>query len=186
MNEFKFNKLIRNLSSDESAFVELYNFYFPRIKTFIGYQYKDEQFGEDIAQEFFIKINKLNITQWIKYPTSWVMKVCDNLAKTFIRKIPEVLPYNDEVVAAIETTNLDDLKNGGISEENIAALKELDNVTIKIFVMYYWEGFKLKEIAQILGMEYDTVKRKHSRGLKKLKKILLSGPFLILLVSLIC
>lgn len=184
MEKFRFNKLIQNIKFNKKDFEELYVYYFPRIKVFIGRRYKDESFGEDIAQEFFLKINRLVITKWIDYPTTWVMKVCDNLVKTFIRKVPDSVPLNEEICASIANDNYIHLKNGGISEENIAALKHLDKLTLEIFVMHYYEGYKFIEIAKILGMEYDTVKRRHSRGLNKLKKFLSSGPFLMLLLSL--
>lgn len=185
MDTLKFNILLQSIKHSKKAFEELYRYYFPRIKVDIGRRYKDEGLGEDIAQDFFLKLYKIKPMEWIKHPTTWVMKVCDNLAKDSLRRMPRSVPLVDEICAASDDENYNDLKNGGISEENIAFLKSVDKVTLNILVMHYWEGYTLKEIAKILEMNYDTVKRRHSRVLKKLKNLVRSGPFFILIISLL-
>ncbi len=57
-------------------------------------------------------------------------------------------------------------------------IKKLDVTEQKITEMYYWEGYKLKEIAEILGLKYSSVKQKHKRLIKKIKNSLLDVTFL--------
>lgn len=40
-----------------------------------------------------------------------------------------------------------------------------------VLILYYAEGFKVREIAQLLEMEENTVKTRLSRGRKEVKKM---------------
>ena len=46
-------------------------------------------------------------------------------------------------------------------------INSLDEKYITLLLLYYGEGFKIKEIAQILEMDENTVKTRLSRGRKK-------------------
>ena len=59
-----------------------------------------------------------------------------------------------------------------VDKELIEALQMLPlNYRISLFLFYY-EGYKVKEIAEILGKNENTVSAYLSRGRKKLKRIL--------------
>lgn len=47
-----------------------------------------------------------------------------------------------------------------------------DDCTKKIFYLYYWEGYNLREIAQLLSLNISTIKQRHARGIKKIKNLL--------------
>lgn len=57
-------------------------------------------------------------------------------------------------------------------EELVEALHKLSEKTLILFRLYYFEGYKLREIAQITGDSESAVKSRHQRGLVKLKSIL--------------
>ncbi len=165
MDKKKFNSLIKKISFDESAFEDIYKFYFPRIQLFIGRKYNDYRLGEDIAQEFFMKLGSLNIDKKIENPIAWVYKVCDNLAKDKLKK---------EILASEIIDNLccESLEGNYIFHNELNEyLSQLNEKTKKIIYLVYWEGYKLKEISQIMNINYVTVRQLHSRGLKKLKKL---------------
>ena len=54
------------------------------------------------------------------------------------------------------------------------ALESLDPVDETILRMKYYEGKTAREIAESLGLPYETVKKRHQRGLKKLLRALLT------------
>ncbi len=50
-------------------------------------------------------------------------------------------------------------------------MKELDEKYRIILLLYYAEGFKIREIAQILELEENTVKTRLVRGRRQFEKI---------------
>lgn len=66
-----------------------------------------------------------------------------------------------------------------------ACLRMLDPVDEQIIRMKYYGGMTAKEIAASLGLPYETVKKRHQRSLKKLKKSMLIGMVVALLAALL-
>lgn len=161
-----FNYLLRVLKYNQKAFTALYNYYFPRIVVHISNVFNDEKLGEDIAQEFFIKLFKMNYSKFVVYPTAWVYKICDNLAKDVLKKEIPTSEYDDN---SENRVNFDEsfVANCELTEK----LTQLNDVTQRIIYLIYWEGYSLKEISELLKIKYSTVRQLYSRGLKKLKKI---------------
>ncbi len=179
---------MHGFSTNKKLFDKLYEYYFPRIVVHINRTFSDFHIGEDVAQEFFIKLFKITPPEQIDYPTSWVFKICDNIAKTYIslQKNKSALPLEENsAIAKSVDDDFASLENGGISQENISALKHLDRQTVEILIMKFWEGYSYKEIASIMNIPYDAVRQKASRGIRKLKNIMLSSHTLMLLLSLL-
>ena len=59
-----------------------------------------------------------------------------------------------------------------IEERAIRIISRLKPDEKKLFKLYYWENKKLKEIAEILGITYDTVRKRHEKLKKKIIKMI--------------
>ena len=59
-----------------------------------------------------------------------------------------------------------------IEERAIHIISRLKPDEKKLFELYYWEHKKLKEIAEILGIAYDTVRKRHEKLKKKIIKMI--------------
>ena len=101
----------------------------------------------------------------IEYYTSWIYKICENIA---LRKL------NQET---IERKKLQSEENGFIEESDLAifgslqeSVEKLDKDSQAIFYLHYVESYRLKEIAEIINMTYENVRQKHHRGIKFLRK----------------
>lgn len=66
-----------------------------------------------------------------------------------------------------------------------AYLRTLDPVDEQIIRMKYYGGMTFQEIAAALDIPYETAKKRHQRSLKKLKKFMLVGMVVALLVALL-
>ena len=64
-------------------------------------------------------------------------------------------------------------------------LHMLDTVDEKIIRMKYYEGMTAKEIAATLDIPYETVKKRHQRSLKKLRKYMTLGIILAIIAALL-
>lgn len=163
METRKFNRLLKLIAIDEQSFIELYQYYGRRIVFYLTGKYGRE-LAEDVSHDFFLKlISDEKDYGYIEKPTSWVYKCCDNIAKTKIRLDSKYELLNEEAACIdIEFDNA----------EIQAALEKFDDISRQILELFYWYGYNLEEISDMLHIKYATVRKKHSRAKAKLKKLL--------------
>lgn len=169
MTAFEFNRLLSKIKVNDEAFLTIYNYYYPRIILHMRSKYPDIS-AEDVAQDFFICLLNVKSFKYIFNPKAWVYKSCVNIAKKYFIGMNRV---------EIEHCQL---KVEDYAIENLVVTEEINNIfdilgddlTQKIFYLYYWEGYNLREISELLNQNKSTVKQKHVRGLKRLKKKLYS------------
>lgn len=80
----------------------------------------------------------------------------------------------------VDAEDTDGLRSLEQKEELDAYLRTLDAVDEQIIRMKYYGGMTAKEIAASLGLPYETVKKRHQRSLKKLRKAMLIGLIVII------
>ena len=123
--------------------------------------------SEDIVQDVFIKLiknsNKIKDEEHLK---NWLIRVTINLCndhnKSFWNK---------------NTTVLDE-KLSEFDNEEILIFKEINKlkpIYRDIIYLYYYQGYKIKEISIILKMKENTVSSNLTRAREKLKTILEDG-----------
>lgn len=169
MNPLWFNELLKRIRKDATALDTLFNYYYPRIILHINRVYPTAS-AEDIAQEFFFKLLKTEISGYISKPTSWVFTICENIAKAKHNKESRELPASDlleSIATPVNTT--EDIINKIQAQQIFKSVN--DDMTKEIIYLHYWEGYSLKEIAVITGLSAVNVRKKHSRAIKILKKI---------------
>lgn len=167
MSDKEFNNFLVKIKYDKEAFITIYNYYFPRIVMHIRRKYPKVS-AEDIAQDFFLNLLHIENYKYINNPTSWIYTSCDNLVKKTISKIELV---------DIENLQIKDDKcilNQVIMTEQMRVVFDIlgDDTSKSIFYLYYWEGYNLREITDFLKLKKSTIKQKHTRGIKKLRKFL--------------
>lgn len=136
----------------------------------IAYQncfYKSD--SEDIAQEAFLKlfrnIQELGNEEHLK---AWLIRVTINLCKDYNKNswYKKVEAIDEECSAYY------------FDPEEIGMLKEMSKlkpVYRNIIHLYYYEGYKINEISQMLGMNENTVSSNLTRARKALKEFLEDG-----------
>ena len=126
--------------------------------------------SEDIVQEVFIKLIK-NIDKLgdnSEYIKAWIIRVTINTCKdwnksSWYRKVKKL--EENELDFCFETEELGVLNK----------LSELKPTYRNIIYLYYYEGYKINEIAKILKMNENTVSSDLTRARKKLKEFLEGG-----------
>ncbi|MCR4726989.1 MAG: sigma-70 family RNA polymerase sigma factor [Clostridia bacterium] len=164
MNESEFNRLLLSVKTSERALTKLHGYYFGRIVFHVAKTY-GKPFAEDVAEDFFLWLLKAEHLPHVLYPTAWVYLQCDSIAKRKVQK--EARYVHGEIEFEQEEKHKEELF--GDLYEAIGGLGEIEK---KIVEMHYWEGYSLKEIAPILGIEYAAVRQRHKRLLSKLKETL--------------
>ena len=148
MDERSFNYFLKNIHKKQ-CFDKLYDFYYRRIVLHINRRFNMGTLSEDVAQECFMKLLEKKDFKHIEYYTSWIYKICENIA---LRKL------NQET---IERKKLQSEENGFIEESDLAifgslqeSVEKLDKDSQAIFYLHYVESYRLKEIAEKYGCRY--------------------------------
>ena len=153
-------------------FLDIFNLYKNDVFR-LAYSYtKNVADAEDIAQKVFIKLYK-NLPQ-IKDCDSlkkWCFRVAINECKdlslsAWKKKIFPITPIieNDNVLEKVTEKN-----------EVLDAIEKLPKKERSLIYLYYYEEYKIKEIAEILNVKETTIQTRLARAREKLKTILEKG-----------
>ena len=121
---------------------------------------------EDVVSDSIIKaLNKIHRLKKSQYMKTWFYRIIINTAHTYTKKQNREVFIEDTRVA--EHGILDDY-----SEINLKSLFTcLDPEARSIVAMRFFEDMKLSEIAEVTGLNENTVKTKLYGALNKLRKV---------------
>lgn len=124
----------------------------------------NEADADDCFQNTFLKLYtdppEFREEEHIK---AWLLRVAINECKNFIRDNRKTVPLDS--IPPVAQPNSDDIRD--ISW----ALMRVEGEYREALYLYYIEQYRVREIAEILDKNPNTVKTLLSRGRKKLKKI---------------
>ncbi|MBD5143179.1 MAG: RNA polymerase sigma factor [Ruminococcus sp.] len=126
---------------------------------------KNHADAEDAVQEVFLKyFTRAPEFDSENHRKAWLITVALNQCKTIHRQKKRSIPTEPELLKISET----------ISQENHAILDALVQVPEKfriVLILYYVEGYKIQEIANLIGKSSSAVKMRLSKGRKLLETI---------------
>ncbi|MDO5403759.1 MAG: sigma-70 family RNA polymerase sigma factor [Eubacteriales bacterium] len=163
--EFEKHKKVEELIL--SSYEEMYRLAY----SYVG----NEQDALDVVQESTYKClcNTKQIRQE-KYIKTWVWRIVINTAIDFSRKRAKEIEIDGKLCECVAKEDTSEDREG-IYE----ALLILEEHEKSIIILYYFEQFKIREIAEIMQMNVNTVKSVLYRSLKKLKLELKKGDMVI-------
>ena len=138
---------------------------------------KNENDVKDVLQETFIKyMTKSPDFKSEDHKKAWLIKVSQNKCKEFLRfhKRHAAVPL-DEVEKSVSVTD-------GMDTYTTSILSLIWNLKYKlksVVILYYIEGYSVKEVAQILGISESAVKKRLERARKELKLVAEVGGELV-------
>jgi RNA polymerase sigma factor (sigma-70 family) len=151
---------------DRKAQQELYDRYSHLLFAICLRYASDRAEAEDILQESFLKIffNIKDFTGSGSF-TGWLRKVTVNTAITHYHKNLKYRYHTDiEEFVSVETGVNSFEEDFFTSDELFKVLNELPAGFRMVFNLYAVEGYKHKEIAEILGIDTSTSKSQYSRA----------------------
>lgn len=125
--------------------------------------------AEDILQETLIKfVTTKPVFENEKHRKAWLLTVAANLAKNRIEynRVRSSEELNEEIAGAAPEEEEDDLSY--VWE----AVKKLPDNQREVIHLFYQEGYKTAEIANILGRKEATIRSDLKRARDRLKEIL--------------
>lgn len=139
----------------------------------ISYLYvKDEQLAEDVFQEVFIKVfQHYNSFRHESSEKTWLIRITINTCKDFLRNnwIKHVNVVEPEAFSQL-AEETDDFLERMSKKEIFETILNLDPKYKDVIILYYYEGYKVKEIANILETTTGNVSSLLARARQQLKE----------------
>ncbi len=155
---------------DQTAFDELFNFYFPGLVSFSSNILKDRQLAEETVEDVFVKLwlNRKTMVS-IKSPSHYIYTAVKYASLSALKKNNTVFyeDYPEDIELSYSNPESD-----YISSENIGhithAINQLPSKCRLIFRLIKEEGLKYEEVAQLLQLSVKTVESQMTIAIKKL------------------
>lgn len=154
--------MLKNNKSDEEIreLVDKYSSLIFRISYCILCNRDD---AEDAVQETFLKyLTKAPEFNSEEHRKAWLIKVSANISKNMLM-----------FRVRRETVNLEEVKNIGIGERDYETFEFIMSVPAKykiVLTLYYVEGYRCKEIAEIINISEEAVRKRLQKGRELLRK----------------
>jgi len=135
-----------------------------------------EDIEETISDVFFLlwkNYEKIDDYDKIK---SYIGKIAKNTTMNKLRKSKNELSFEENVFSNGKNEEQNYLINEQLKIVH-KALGDVDSTDKRIFIMYYYENKKVKEIAKLEDIKASTIKTRLHRTRKKLKKMLEKGGY---------
>ena len=119
--------------------------------------------AKDVVQETILKyITKKPDFNDENHQKAWLIKVATNISKNMLRfRIKN------------QSISLSDIENFGISENNLETFELIMSLPTKhkiVMSLYYVEGYHCKEIAELISINEEAVRKRLQKGRELLKK----------------
>ena len=125
---------------------------------------KNHSDSEDAVQETFIKyMLKSPDFENENHEKAWLITVCTNNCRDILRKRSRTAEDGEEILRNIAADDE--------SHEILEALLELPEKFRIVMTLHYVEGYKVDEIAKIIGKTSSAVKMRLSKGRKLLSEL---------------
>ncbi|MBE5777977.1 MAG: RNA polymerase sigma factor [Clostridiales bacterium] len=150
---------------------ELYEKYADDVLRVSYFYLGDRQRAEDVCQDVFVRLltNAPDLQEGRE--KAWLLKVALNRCRDLWRGA-----WLKRVVLGSPTFELipapDDHERREDEEAIMTAIHQLPATFRETIMLYYYQGFGITEIAQMLDLPEGTISSRLSRGRKKLEEIL--------------
>ena len=173
-----YNTLAQRATTDEEAFEELYEHFFPRVYNFIYARLKNSADADDVTSTTFMKMNE-NLESYNPDRaafSTWLFRIAGNAIIDHTRRIDKSNETEwDEFLdpAAPERDEPEQqMMRSEASRGLLSALDKLNERERRIIELRYWGEQDTRTIAEILSMSESKVRVTLHRALGKLKNIL--------------
>ncbi len=144
--------------------------------------------ASDVIQEVFVRAQQAlpaYLSQPVLPPLIWLRKLglqvlCEMHRKQFRSKrspFREEAPFDDFLVKSLVNSSISvegKVQKEDLQSEIVKRLQDLNEIDRQVLEMRHVEGYSLAEIANLLELEFEAIKKRYYRALKRFKGLV--GP----------
>ena len=132
---------------------------------------KHELDAQDVFQEVFlryIRYKKGHTFNSLEHAKAWFIRVTINCCRDLFKKRnkKQKLEVDESALIAVASPEKEEAEDYGVFEA-VQELRESYRIVIHLF---YYEGYKIKEIADLIDENENTIKTRLSRAKKELEQ----------------
>ncbi len=158
------------MSYSDKEFVSIYNRYVDMIYRLCFSFLKNKEDTEDAVQSVFVKYLKSGKKfENERHEKAWFIVVTSNICKDILRQ-----SWSHNI--SIETYDIISDTKDRAGDDVYMAVLELPYKYKTVVYLYYYEGYKTDEIAEILHKPSSTIRNYLTEARRHLKKILGGNP----------
>ena len=160
-------------NGNREAFIELFNYYAPRIKAYAIKNGSSANESEDLAQETLITVwNKAKLFDKNKSAAStWIYSIGRNKRIDYLRKHKHPLPELDEQFYEAENSSQEELvENEEIYKIVRKELNSLPSEQSQVLKMSFFDGTSHGQISNDLSIPLGTVKSRIRLAVNNIRK----------------
>jgi len=179
------NLILQAQKGNESAFEELVYCYDRSVLSIALKYTRDEDDAKDLYQEVFIRVYRgLKNFRFESEFSTWIYRITTNVCLSYKSKSKENLRVsidNDYDEEEKEFSSTQELIYDGSSPEEITSEADIKDIVDEAveslspkqkmtFILKHYEGYKIREIAEMLNCKEGTVKKYLFDAIKNLRK----------------
>jgi len=132
------------------------------------YILQNDQDAQDILQETLIKyMQKAPSFRTMEHEKAWVLKVANNLCKDMLR-----FRKRNRYIHLDELSEMPEDAGKSYGDETIVKVFSLKEKYKQVIYLHYYEELAVKEIANVLNISEEAVKKRLERGRAMLRQML--------------
>ena len=154
-----------------TSYEELYEKYATDVLRVSYFYLGDRQRAEDVTQDVFVRLitNAPQLEEGRE--KAWLLKVALNRCRdlwrgAWVKRVVLGSPAFETIPAPDDTERRDD------EEAMMKAIHQLPSAFREAILLYYYQGYGISEIAEMLDLPEGTISSRLSRARKKLEEIL--------------
>jgi RNA polymerase sigma factor (sigma-70 family) len=167
-------------SGSQSAMEVLVRRYYKTIFAFLFRKFGDYHLAYDLTQEVFIRVLK-TLSGYREYGRfeHWLIKITVNVSRDYFRsrefkEKTGTVEYADSDMDSHVTNLFESSLEYREIRESVLSLPEDQRDAV---ILYYYNGYKIREISKITNAREATVKSRIHQAIGKLRKSLLGGAY---------
>ena len=161
------NLVKRAQAGDQDAFIQLIEENKQALYKVAVSMLKNDADVADVIQDTILSsYENLRGLREPKYFKTWLTRILINHCNRILKERRKVVPMKEQLEAG-------EMEVDTSGREFLRLLNKLEDQYRIVLLLYYVEGFSIKEIGTILEMNENTVKTRLSRGRTSFKKVYL-------------